>query len=64
MSYTTPKGAMSVNEFLHWASIGRSKFYECVNDADSPLKIRKIGRKSVVTFADAQAWLESLPEAA
>ena len=64
MNFPTQKGAMSVEEFLHWASIGRTKFYECVNDTDSPLKIRKIGRKSVVTFVDAEAWLESLPEAA
>ena len=64
MNITSQKGAMSVEEFLHWGSLGRTKFYECIKDPASPLKIRKIGRKSVITLTDAQAWLESLPEAA
>jgi len=28
MTSTTEKGALSVNEFLQWASIGRTKFYD------------------------------------
>ena len=56
------KGAFSVNEFLHWASIGRTVFYREVNQGR--LKINKIGHKTVVTASNAQAWLESLPEAA
>jgi len=56
------KGAMSVDEFLHWASIGRNKFYDEVNS--KRLKMRKIGRKSVVTMHDAMEWLNALPEAA
>lgn len=52
-------GAMSVNDFLAWASIGRTKFYE--ECAAGRLRIRKIGRKTVVTMADAQAWLDALP---
>ncbi len=52
-------GAMTVNEFLSWASIGRTKFYQ--EHAAGRLRIRKIGRKTVVTMADAQAWLDALP---
>jgi len=52
-------GAMSVNDFLTWASIGRTKFYE--ECSAGRLRIRKIGRKTVVTMADAQAWLDALP---
>ncbi len=55
------RGAMTVDEFCGWASIGRSKFYQEVNEGR--IKLRKIGRKSIVTFSDANAWLESLPEA-
>ena len=62
MKTITTKGAMSVEEFLQWASIGRSKFYEEVKT--SRLKMRKIGRKSVITMHDAEAWLNALPEAA
>lgn len=52
---------MSVDEFCAWASIGRSKFYREV--AADRIRLRKIGRKSVVTMPDALAWLSSLPDA-
>lgn len=55
------RGAYTVNAFCEWASIGRSKFYQEVQEGR--LRLRKIGRKSVVTAADAEAWLNSLPEA-
>jgi len=52
---------MTVNEFLHWSSIGRTRFYEEVKIGR--LKLRKIGRKSVVSIVDAEEWLANLPEA-
>jgi len=54
-----PKGAFSVDEFCAWASIGRSKFYGEVNEGR--IRLRKVGRKSIVTDSDARAWLEALP---
>lgn len=62
MNTQVNKGAYSVTEFLNWASIGRTKFYQEIKDGR--LKIRKIGSKTVVTATDAEAWLRSLPEAA
>ena len=59
MSMNDTKGAMSVNEFLNWASIGRTKFYDEL--ASGRLKVRKVGRKTIVTMADALSWLECLP---
>ncbi len=59
MDVQKSSGAMTVNEFLSWASIGRTKFYQ--EHAAGRLRIRKIGRKTVVTMADAQAWLDALP---
>ena len=56
------KGALSVIEFMEWASIGRTKFYQEVHAGR--LKIRKVGAKTVVLMSDAQSWLENLPEAA
>ena len=53
------RGALSVDEFCAWASIGRSKFYREVSDGR--IRLRKIGRKSVVTMPDAVAWLDTLP---
>ena len=55
------KAAMTVDEFCGWANIGRSKFYQEVNEGR--IKLRKIGRKSIVTTTDAEIWLASLPEA-
>jgi len=56
------KGAMSINEFLEWSSISRSKFYQEVKEGK--LRIRKIGRKSIVTTTDAETWLSNLPDSA
>lgn len=53
------RGAMSVDDFCAWASIGRAKFYREVGAGR--IKLRKIGRKSIVTMSDAQAWLSALP---
>lgn len=55
------KGAFSVNEFLAWASIGRTKFYDEVK-ADR-LVISKLGSKTLVTAENANIWLASLPKA-
>jgi len=62
MNTIAEKGAYSVTEFMAWASIGRTKFYQEVNEGR--LKIRKVGAKTVVTAADAMAWINALPEAA
>lgn len=53
------RGAFTVDEFCGWARIGRSKFYQEVQKGR--LTLRKIGRKSVVTLADAKTWLNNLP---
>lgn len=53
------RGALSVEDFCGWAGISRSRLYREV--AEGNIKLRKIGRKSVVTMTDAQAWLAALP---
>lgn len=52
----------TVNEFLEIYKIGRTKFYQEVDSGR--LKIRKLGRKTLVLAKDAEAWLNALPEAA
>ncbi len=54
------RGALTVDEFCGWACIGRSKFYQEVQEGR--IRIRKVGRKSVITVSDARIWLESLPD--
>lgn len=62
MNSTNEKGAFSVNAFLEWASIGRTAFYNEVKEGR--IKTHKMGNKTLVTYDNAKAWLESLPEAA
>ena len=53
------QGAISVKEFCRWASIGRTVAYEEITLGR--LKVRKVGRRTLIPFAEAQRWLESLP---
>ena len=62
MNNEDKKGAYSVAEFMAFASIGRTKLYQEINEGR--LKARKLGAKTVILASDAQAWLEALPEAA
>jgi hypothetical protein len=55
----TSGGAMSVDEFCRWACIGKTKAYAEVKAGR--LRLRKIGAKSIVLRADAEAWLRELP---
>jgi hypothetical protein len=54
-------GAMSVSEFCRWACIGRTKAYALFKSRC--ITPRKIGSKTVILRADAEAWLNSLPTA-
>lgn len=53
------RGALSIVEFCFWAGISRSHFYREVSCGR--IKVRKIGRRSVVTVDDSLAWLRNLP---
>ena len=59
--YPEPTGAMTVNEFLNWARISRSTFYKEV--ARKRIKLRKVGKRSLVMRLDAEQWLQNLPMA-
>ena len=58
----TPKQAFAVKEFLAAYGIGRTKFYEEVKAGR--LKTRKVGKRTLITRSDADAWLNNLPVAA
>lgn len=62
MNTRKEKGAFSVQEFLAWASIGRTQFYKEINEGR--LIAHKVGSKTLITKRNADAWLASLPEAA
>ncbi|MCA0341722.1 MAG: helix-turn-helix domain-containing protein [Proteobacteria bacterium] len=55
------RGALKIEQFCHWASIGRSHAY---NEAKAGrLRLTKVGKKTLVTVDDAKAWLAKLPKA-
>jgi len=54
--------AFTVEEFIQWARIGRTKTYQLISEGS--LKSRKVGRKTLILRSDAEAWLNALPEAA
>jgi len=59
MNISENRGAFTVGEFCEWSRMGRTRFYEEVNSRR--LRTRKLGTKTLVTVADAQAWLDALP---
>ena len=60
MEKNVQSDALTLSEFLEWASIGRTKVYQEI-DAGR-FKIKKLGRKTLILRKDAISWLESLPD--
>jgi hypothetical protein len=58
MSTDTKRG-LSVKEFLGEYGIGLTHFYKEVNEGR--LRVRKVGRRTIVVRDDAESWLQSLP---
>lgn len=56
----TLKPTYTIKEFLADFGMGKTRFYELVNSG--VLKAHKSGTRTVVLAADAQAYLDSLPE--
>jgi excisionase family DNA binding protein len=56
------KGAFTIAGFCDWASISRSKVYDEISAGR--IRIRKVGARTLILRADAEEWLNSLPEAA
>ena len=55
----TGRGVLSVSDFMQFASIGRTKLYSEIGAGR--LRVRKVGRKTVIPASDAYAWVDSLP---
>jgi excisionase family DNA binding protein len=51
--------AMTIDQFCRAYSVGKTKAYSEIRAGK--LKIRKLGSKTLVARADADAWLNSLP---
>lgn len=53
--------AFSVTEAARRAGIGRTLIYEIINRGE--LRVKKLGRRSLILADDLQRWLSRLPEA-
>jgi hypothetical protein len=51
--------AMTVRGFCESVGIGRTRFYQEVKAGR--LRVRKVGRRTIVTSDDAEDWLNRLP---
>jgi hypothetical protein len=58
---TMTKTALSLRECKARAGVGLNKLYDEI--ADGRLVARKVGRRTIVTVADFDAWLANLPAA-
>jgi len=54
------KKAYSISELSNVVSLGRTKLYEEIKEGR--LKTRKVGRRTLITAQDADAWLNSLSD--
>lgn len=52
------RGAMTIANFCHWAGIGRTMVYQEIGSGR--LKTVKVGRRRLVIWSDAKAWLSNL----
>jgi excisionase family DNA binding protein len=48
-----------ITESCRLLGVGRTKLYELI--ASGELRLRKIGRKSLIAMSDLQRWAERLP---
>jgi len=51
--------AMTVHEFSSWARVGRTKIYELIGSGELPAI--KVGRRTYIRTAEAEAWLQACP---
>jgi excisionase family DNA binding protein len=59
---TEISGALTVSAFCQQYSLGRTKFYAELNSGR--LTALKLGAKTLVSRAEAERWLKSLPQVA
>jgi len=58
-SQQVQSGVFSVNEFCHWAGIGRTAVYAEMKAGR--LSAKKFGRRTIIPRSEAERWFSSLP---
>ena len=54
------QGAMTVQEFMAWASVSHTTVYRQIKSRK--LRAIRCGRRTLITMDAAKSWLDSLPE--
>lgn len=57
-----PRGAFSINGLANAYQIGRTRIYEEISAGR--LRVRKVGRRTLILVEDADEWAKSLPVSA
>lgn len=53
--------AISISEACKWSGLGRTSIYQAISRGD--LRVKKAGRRTLISLDDLRAWFSSLPEA-
>ncbi len=53
------RGAFTIDEFCQWARVGRTIVYQEIKAGR--LKVRKVGRRTLIARIEAERWLNDLP---
>lgn len=59
MTIETKTASMTIREFSSWARLGHTKIYELIGSGELPAI--KVGRRTYIRTAEAEAWLEACP---
>lgn len=59
MNVAVTPALLTINEFMVWSRLGRTKVYELIGGEE--LLAIKIGRRTYIPVDAAHAWLEAQP---
>lgn len=51
--------AVSIADAAKLSGLGRSSIYNAINSGS--LKVRKAGRRTIISMADLTSWLDAMP---
>jgi len=55
------KRAFTVDEFCEIYNVGRTRFYEILNEGIGP-KTKRVGKRLLIPVVEAEKWLANLPD--
>ncbi len=59
MNDTITPALLTINDFMAWSRLGRTKVYELIGSEE--LRAIKVGRRTFIPIAAAHTWLDAQP---